>query len=60
MIPVALSLELSTLFVLRVAEVHGAGLDEIERRRTLILLGQSGSSTIVGKIAERTGQHWAR
>lgn len=25
-----------------------------------ILLGQSGSSTIVGKAAERTGQHWAR
>ncbi|MFF1607887.1 hypothetical protein ACFVYA_08915 [Amycolatopsis sp. NPDC058278] len=57
------SLELSTLFVLSVAEVHGVRLDEIERRRTLvmgILLGQSGSSTIVGKAAERTGQHWAR
>lgn len=56
------SLELSTLFVLSVAEVHGVRLDEIERRRTLvmgILLGQSGSSTIVGKVAERTGQHWA-
>lgn len=56
------SLELSTLFVLSVAEVHGIRLDEIERRRTLvmgILLGQSGSTTI-GKIAERTGQHWAR
>lgn len=25
-----------------------------------ILLGQSGSTTIVGKAAERTGQHWAR
>ncbi|WP_410652334.1 hypothetical protein [Amycolatopsis sp. cmx-4-54] len=57
------SLELSTLFVLSVAEVHGVRLDEIERRRTLvmgILLGQSGSTTIVGKVAERTGQHWAR
>ncbi|WP_326948826.1 hypothetical protein OG439_08555 [Amycolatopsis sp. NBC_01307] len=57
------SLELSALFVLSVAEVHGVPLDEIERRRTLvmgILLGQSGSSTIVGKAAERTGQHWAR
>ncbi|WP_410593970.1 hypothetical protein [Amycolatopsis sp. lyj-23] len=57
------SLELSVLFVLSVAEVHGVRLDEIERRRTLvmgILLGQSGSSTIVGKAAERTGQHWAR
>jgi hypothetical protein len=56
------SLELSTLFVLSVAEVHDVQLDEIERRRTLvmgILLGQSGSTTI-GKAAERTGQHWAR
>jgi hypothetical protein len=54
------SLELSALFVLSVAEVHGVPLDEIERRRTLvmgILLGQSGSTTI-GKVAERTGQHW--
>ncbi|MDQ7806438.1 hypothetical protein Q5425_22080 [Amycolatopsis sp. A133] len=57
------SLELSALFVLSVAEVHGVRLDEIERRRTLvmgILLGQSGSTTITGKVAERTGQHWAR
>ncbi|GGU20487.1 hypothetical protein [Lentzea flava] len=56
------SLELSALFVLSVAEVHGVALDEIERRRTLvlgILLGESGSKTI-GKVAERTGQHWAR
>ncbi|MEV8443319.1 hypothetical protein AB0425_38585 [Actinosynnema sp. NPDC051121] len=56
------SLELSTLFVLSVAEVHGVRIDEIERRRTLVmgvLLGQSGSTTI-GKVAERTGQHWAR
>lgn len=56
------SLELSTLFVLSLAEVHGVQLDEIERRRALvmgILLGESGSTTI-GKVAERTGKHWAR
>lgn len=56
------SLELSALFVLSVAEVHGVRLDEIERRRTLVmgvLLGESGSTTI-SKAAERTGQHWAR
>jgi hypothetical protein len=56
------SLELSTLFVLSVAEVHGVRLDEIERRRTLVmgvLLGRSSSATI-GKVAERTGQHWGR
>jgi len=56
------SLELSTLYVLSVAEVHGVPVAELERRRTLvlgILLGESGSKTI-GKVAERTGQHWAR
>jgi hypothetical protein len=56
------SLELSTLFALSIAEVHGVPIDEIERRRTIvmgIMLGGSGSATI-GKVAERTGQHWGR
>ncbi|MEU6339394.1 hypothetical protein ABZ883_00345 [Streptomyces sp. NPDC046977] len=56
------SLELSALYALSVAEVHGVPIDEIERRRTLvmgIMLGGSGSATI-SKVAERTGQHWGR
>lgn len=56
------TLELSALFALSIAEVHGVPIDEIERRRTIvmgILLGGSGSATI-GKVAERTGQHWGR
>ncbi|MEV4481693.1 hypothetical protein [Micromonospora coxensis] len=56
------SLELSALFALSIAEVHGVGIDEIERRRTIvmgIMLGGSGSATIT-KVAERTGQHWGR
>ncbi|WP_211240856.1 hypothetical protein [Hamadaea tsunoensis] len=56
------SLELSTLFALSVAEIHGIPLDELERRRTIvmgILLGRSGSATIA-RVAERTGQHWGR
>ncbi|MFF4344818.1 hypothetical protein ACFY00_33460 [Kitasatospora sp. NPDC001540] len=56
------SLELSALFALSLAEVHGVPIDELERRRTIvmgIMLGGSGSATIT-KIAERTGQHWAR
>lgn len=55
------SLELSALFALSIAEVHGVPIDEIERRRTIvmgILLGGTGTSTIT-KVAERTGQHWA-
>ena len=56
------SLELSALFALSVAEVHGIPIAEVERRRTIvmgIMLGGSGSSTIA-KVAERTGQHWGR
>lgn len=56
------SLELSALFALSLAEVHGIPIDEIERRRTIvmgIMLGGSGSATIT-KVAERTGQHWGR
>ncbi|KDN87231.1 hypothetical protein [Kitasatospora cheerisanensis] len=56
------SLELSALFALSVADVHGVPLGEIERRRTIvmgIMLGGSSSATIT-KIAERTGQHWGR
>ncbi|MQY09995.1 hypothetical protein SRB5_00990 [Streptomyces sp. RB5] len=56
------SLELSALFALSIAEVHAVPIDEIERRRTIvmgIMLGGSGSATIT-KVAERTGQHWGR
>ncbi|MFE6783797.1 MULTISPECIES: hypothetical protein [unclassified Streptomyces] len=56
------SLELSALFALSLAEVHGVPVDELERRRTIvmgIMLGGGGSATI-GKVAERTGQHWGR
>lgn len=56
------SLELSALFALSIAEVHGVPIGELERRRTIvmgIMLGGSGSATI-GKVAERTGQHWGR
>jgi len=56
------ALELTALFALTLAEIHSIPMDEIERRRTLvmgILLGSSGARTIP-KVAERTGQHWAR
>ncbi|WP_421677341.1 hypothetical protein [Streptomyces sp. LaBMicrA B280] len=56
------SLELTALFALSIAEVHGVPIDEVERRRTIvmgIMLGGTGSTTIT-KIAERTGQHWGR
>lgn len=59
---VGVFLEASVLFSLAIAEVHGVTIDDLERRRTLVLaviLGNSGSAT-VEKIAQRTGQHWAR
>lgn len=57
----AVFLEATALFALAVAEVHGVRVDEIERRRTLILavvLGDQGAM-LVEKVAGRTGQHWA-
>ena len=56
------TLELTALFAFSLAEIHGVPLDEVERRRTLvmgIMIGGSGAETIP-KMAERTGQHWAK
>ena len=56
------SIELTTLFVLSLAQVHEVRVDELERRRTLVLgiaLGGGGAETI-GKMAERSGKHWAK
>jgi hypothetical protein len=55
-------LEASALFVLAVTKVHGVWIDDLERRRTLlltILLGNSGAS-FVEKAAGRTGKHWGK
>lgn len=57
---VALFLEATALFALAVAEVHGIRVEEVERRRTLVLavaLGDHGAM-LVEKMAGRTGQHW--
>jgi len=55
-------LEVSTLFILAVAEVHGVRIDDPERRRILVLtvlLGDSGAH-FVEKAAGRTGKHWGK
>ena len=55
-------LEATALFILAVAEVHGLQIEDLERRRTLllaILLGDSGASS-VEKAAGCTGKHWGR
>jgi hypothetical protein len=55
-------LEATALFALGAADIHGVHINDLERRRTLVLaivLGNSGSS-IVEKMAERTGAHWGK
>lgn len=55
-------LDASACFVLAVAEVHGVRVDDLNRRRTLlvaILLGNSGA-TFVQEAAGRTAPHWGR
>ncbi|MGB9281087.1 MAG: hypothetical protein WCB57_13545 [Pseudonocardiaceae bacterium] len=56
----ALFLEATALFVLAIAEVHGVRVEELERRRTLVLaiaLGDNGAM-LVEKMTGRTGEHW--
>ncbi|MGH3824435.1 MAG: hypothetical protein ACRDRA_16625 [Pseudonocardiaceae bacterium] len=56
----AVFLEATALFALAVAEVHGLRVDDVERRRTLVLavvLGDQGAM-LVRKMTGRTGQHW--
>jgi hypothetical protein len=58
----AVSLQASVFYILAVAEVHQVRLAEVERRRTLVLavLLGNGAEKAIHKVAERTGQHWAR
>ena len=55
-------LNATVLYILARGEVQGITIDDVERRRTLVMavmLGDAGAKG-VGKVAERTGQHWAR
>lgn len=55
-------LQATTVFALSVAEVHGVRVEDLERRRTLVLtvvLGETGVTT-VQKAAGRTGAHWGK
>jgi len=59
---VGLFVEASALFCLAVAEVHGIEVEQVARRRTLllaVLLGDGGSK-VVQKVAGRTGPYWAK
>ena len=55
-------LNATVLYILARGEVQGITIEDVERRRTLVMavmLGGEGARA-VGKVAERTGQHWAR
>ncbi len=55
-------LETSAVFVLAVAEVHGLEVEDVERRRALllaVLVGDSGA-VLMEKATGRAGKHWAR
>jgi len=55
-------IEASALFCLAVADVHGVHVNDLERRRTLLLavLMGDGGSKVVQKLAGRTGTYWAK
>ncbi|HKY15794.1 MAG TPA: hypothetical protein VJM33_12790 [Microthrixaceae bacterium] len=55
-------LDATVLYILARGEVQGITIQEVERRRTLVMavmLGDAGAKGI-SAVAERTGQHWAR
>jgi len=55
-------LNATSLYILARGEVQGVTIEDVERRRTLVMavmLGDAGAKS-VSKVAERTGQHWAR
>ena len=55
-------LNATVLYILARAEVQGIKIQDVERRRTLVMavmLGDAGARG-VEQVAERTGQHWAR
>ncbi|QHC68654.1 hypothetical protein GSU68_17300 [Rathayibacter sp. VKM Ac-2759] len=56
------SLELTTLFALSLASIHGVRVDELERRRALVMgiVVGGGGAEAISKVAGRTGPHWAK
>jgi len=67
-VPVAVAdlltfLEASVLYTLSVAEIHGVDLDDIERRRFLVmtaLLGDSAATAVVEPLLGRSVPYWGK
>ncbi len=53
----------SSLYVLALGQLHGVRVDDLERRRMLVmasLLGDAGSKVMLEKVAPRVGAHWGK
>ncbi|WJZ03242.1 hypothetical protein [Corynebacterium freiburgense] len=67
-VPVALAdfaafLESSVLYVLALAEIYGVNVEDIERRRFLVLtalLGDSGTKTVTQALGKKTVPYWSK
>lgn len=67
-VPVALGdlvafFEASVLYVLTLAEIYGIDVEDIERRRFLVmtaLLGDSGATTVTRTLSKRTVPYWSK
>jgi hypothetical protein len=67
-IPVAIAdlltfLEASVLYTLTVAEIHGLHIEDLERRRFLVmavLLGDAGATRVISPLVQRTAPHWGK
>lgn len=55
-------IETSALFCLAISDVHGVHIEDLERRRTLLMavLMGNGGSQMVEKMAGKTGPYWAK
>lgn len=56
-------LESSVLYVLAVAEIHGVNVEDIERRRFLVmtaLLGDTGTKTVTQALGKKTIPYWSK
>lgn len=54
-------LQATALFALAVAEMHGIRVEEVERRRALVLTVVVGDGAmLVEKMLGRTGEHWGK
>lgn len=63
MVDLAAFLEASVLYVLAVAEIYGIDVEDIERRRFLVmtvLLGDTGTKTVAQALGKKSVPYWSK